>query len=143
MSAGLPAAGLGGALYLLLVVWMLLREFSRTTKDLGSGHSRWPLIRKMIFVSLAMIVVIVAERLVMSNVLKLVVLHIPGLAKFTPVPSSLFVLLMATMPFVLLLLLIACLHCLRLSHRIRKTQPQGRSRFAWREAALAMLSEGL
>jgi hypothetical protein len=136
MSAGLPAAGLGGALYLLLVVWMLLREFSRTTKDLSPERSQWPLIKKMVFVSLAMIVVIIVERLIISNVLKLVVLHIPGLAKFTMPPSTSFVVLMAAMPFVLLLLLIACLHCLRLSRRLSKAH----SRFAWREASEAILS---
>src|SRR5689334_13463399 len=133
MSAGLPAAGLGGALYLLLIVWMLVRELTRTANGLRSD-SRWPLIGKMVFVSVAMVLAIVGERLVISNMLKAVALYMPGLAKFTIVPSGSFVFFMSAMPFVILLMLIACLHCLRFWCRLSKTQPQGRSHFAWREA---------
>jgi hypothetical protein len=143
MSAGLPAVGLGGALYLLLIIWMLLRELTGITNGSSSECSRWPFIGKMVFVSLAMVLVILVERLVIKNALQLVVLYIPALAKFTMVPSGLFVLLMAAMPFVILLVLIACLHCLRFSRRLSKTQPQGRARFARREATQAILSEGL
>jgi hypothetical protein len=94
----------------------------------------------MVFVSLAMVLVMLGERLVIRNALELVVLYIPGLAKFTMVPSGLFVLLMAAMPFVILLVLIACLHCLRFSRRLSETQPQGRVHFAPREATQAILS---
>ena len=139
MSAGLPGAGLGGALYLLLIVWMLLRELARTTNS--SGYSRWPFVGKMVFVSLAMVLVMLGERLVIRNALELVVLYIPGLAKFTMVRSGSFVLLMAAMPFVILLVLIACLHCLRFSRRLSKTQPQGRICFARLEATQAVLSK--
>jgi hypothetical protein len=118
MSAGLPATGLGGALYLLLIVWMLLRQLTRTANGISSESSRWPLIGKMVFVSLAMVLVVLGE------------VYIPGLAKFAIIPSGSFVLLMAAVPFVVLLMLIACLHFLRFWHSLSKMQPQGRGRFA-------------
>ena len=115
MSAGLPATGIGGALYLLLIVWMLLRELARPRNVSRSGPSRWPFIGKMVAISIVMVVVLLGERFLIHGVLKVAVTHMPGLAMYATVPSGSFVLLMAAMPFILLLLLMACLHVLRLS----------------------------
>ena len=119
MSAGLPATGVGGALYLLLIVWMLLREFRLTATGANSDLSRWPFIGKMISISLVMVVVLLGERLLINGALSLAVLYMPGLVKFATVPSGSFVLLMAAMPFVVLLLIMSCLHGLRLCLRPR------------------------
>jgi hypothetical protein len=123
MSAGLPAAALGGALYLLLIVWMVLRELTRPA-IVNPSASRWPFIRKMAFVSLAMVAVVLGERWLISFVLEWATLYIPGLAKFVIVPSGSFVLLMVSMPFVILLLIVAFLHGLRFSLGLTKTKPQ-------------------
>src|SRR6476619_3314760 len=115
MSAGLPATGIGGALYLLLIVWMVLRELPRPANGNCSAPSRWPFIGKMVAISLVMVIVLLGERLVIQDILKVAVAYMPGLAIYATVPSGSFVLLMAAMPFILLLLLMACLHVLRLS----------------------------
>src|SRR5260370_39014656 len=119
MSAGLPATGVGGALYLFLIVWMLLRELTRTATGPSSDRSRWPIIGKMEFILLAMVVVALGERLLINSALELAALYIPGLAKFLIVPSVSSVLFMAASPFVVLLLIMGCLHGLRLSLRPR------------------------
>ena len=47
MSAGLPALGLGGMFYMLLIVWMVLRELARKpagdarTHLAGRSLARW------------------------------------------------------------------------------------------------------
>jgi hypothetical protein len=115
MSAGLPATGVGGALYLLLVIWMVLRELTGPAKGNHSARSRWPFIGKMVAISLVMVVVVLGERLLIQGVLKVAVEHMPGLAMYATLPSGSFVLLMAAMPFILLLLLMTCLHVLRLA----------------------------
>jgi hypothetical protein len=119
MSAGLPATGVGGALYLLLIVWMLLRELTRTATGPSSDRPRWPFIGKMVFILLAMVVAVLGERLLVNGALESAALYIPGLAKFLIVPSVSFVLLMGAMPFVILLLIMGCLHGLRLCLRPR------------------------
>jgi hypothetical protein len=115
MSAGLPATGLGGALYLLLIVWMLVRELNRSRPVPRSAPSRWPFIRKMLLILFVMVVVLVGERFLIHALLEATVSYVPGLARNARLPSDSFVILMAAMPFILLLLLMAGLHVLRLS----------------------------
>jgi hypothetical protein len=113
MSAGLPATALGGALYLLLVVWMVVRELTRTKTNTGSEPSRWPFIGKMVFVWIAMLVVVLGERLLVQSAFELALLYMPGLAKFAMAPSSSLVLFMVAMPFVIIVLIGGCLQLLR------------------------------
>jgi len=101
-------------LYLFLIVWMGLRELTRPANGNHSAPSRWPFIGKMVSILLVMVVVLLGESLLMNGALKLGVLYMPGLAKFLIVPSVWFVLLMGAMPFVILLLIMGCLHGLRL-----------------------------
>jgi len=67
MSAGLPATGIGGALYLLLIVWMVLRELARPANGNCSAPSRWPFIGKMAAISLVMVIVLLGERLLIQE----------------------------------------------------------------------------
>jgi hypothetical protein len=119
MSAGLPGAGIGAIFYLLLVAWMPLRESAATAMGASSDPSRWPFIGRMVFISLAMLVVTAVDALLIKGVLELVAVYMPWLWKFTMVPvmvpSSSLVFWIALMPFAVLALLMACLYVLRLS----------------------------
>jgi hypothetical protein len=75
MSAGLPATGVGGALYLLLIVWMVLRELTRPTNGNHSVPSRWPFIGTMVAISIVMVVVLLGERFLIHGALKLAVVY--------------------------------------------------------------------
>jgi hypothetical protein len=99
---------------LLLIVWMVLRELARLRNSGGPAPSRRPFIGKMIAISIIMVAVL-GERLLIHGALKMAVAYMPSLTVYATIPSGSFVLLMAAMPFILLLLLMACLHVLRLS----------------------------
>jgi len=94
---------------------MVLRELTGPAKGNHSARSRWPFIGKMVAISLVMVVVVLGERLLIQGVLKVAAEHMPGLTMHATLPSGSFVLLMAAMPFILLLLLMTCLHVLRLA----------------------------
>ena len=122
MSVGLPALGLGGMFYMLLIVWMVLRELARKAAG-DSQPSRWPFIGKMVVIGLLMVLAAFAEALFIRGALDLTVAFIPGSAKFVYTTSISFALLMLTIPFILLLLLIAGVHFLRLlMNRRRKLE---------------------
>ena len=123
MSAGLPATGIGGALYLLLIVWMLVRELNRSGSVPRSAPSRWPFIGKMLLILFVMVMVLVSERFLIHALLEETVSYVPGLARYARLPSDSFVILMAAMPFILLLLIMAGLHVLRLSLRTKPEAP--------------------
>ena len=123
MSAGLPALGLGGMFYMLLIVWMVLRELARKAAGDSSRPSRWPFIGKMVVIGLLMVLAAFAEALFIRGALDRTVAFIPGSAKFVYTTSISFALLMLTIPFILLLLLIAGVHFLRLlMNRRRKLE---------------------
>jgi hypothetical protein len=124
MSAGLPALALGGALYLLLIVWMLVRGLLKTASFDRSAPSQWPFVGKMVFVLLAMVVVVLGERVLIKYALELAILYIPWLTKFRIVSSTSFVALMVLLPFIILLLIVGCLHGLRFSRRPSRTRLQ-------------------
>ena len=111
-----------GALYLVLIGWMLVRQLTRATIVDRSASSRWRFVGKMGVVSLAMIGVVVGERWLIRSTLELATLYMPGLAKFATVPSGSFVLLMVSMPFIILLLIVASLHGLRFSLALKQTR---------------------
>jgi len=114
MSAGLPALGLGGMFYMLLIVWMVLCEVVRKPTGDASHPSRWPFIGKMVVIGLLMVVAAFAEALLIRGALDLGVAFVPGLGKFVHTTSVSFALFMLAIPFILLLLLIAGVHFLRL-----------------------------
>ena len=114
MSAGLPALGLGGMFYMLLIVWMVLRALTRRATNDASHPSRWRFIGKMVVIGLLMVLAAFAEALFIRGVLDLTVAFIPGSAKFVYTTSISFALFMLTIPFILLLLLIGGVHFLRL-----------------------------
>jgi hypothetical protein len=119
MSAGLPGAGIGAVFYLLLVAWMPLGELAATAMGASSDPPRWPFIGRMVFFSLAMLVVSLVDGLLIKGVLTLAAVYMPGLWRFAlvpvMVPSSSFVFWIALIPFSVLLLLMACLYVIRLS----------------------------
>ena len=122
MSVGLPALGLGGMFYMLLIVWMVLRELARKAAG-DSQPSRWPFIGEMVVIGLLMVLAAFAEALFIRGALDLTVAFIPGSAKFVYTTSISFALLILTIPFILLLLLIAGVHFLRLlMNRRRKLE---------------------
>ena len=71
MSAGLPALGLGGMFYMLLIVWMVLREVVRKPTGDASHPSRWPFIGKMVVIGLLMVLAAFAEALFIRGALDL------------------------------------------------------------------------
>jgi len=120
MSAGLPAFGLGGMFYMLLIVWMVLRAV--VGKPTGAA-SRWRFIGKMLVIGLLMVLAAFAEALFIRGALDLTVAFIPGSAKFVYTASISFALFMLAIPFILFLLLIAFVHFLRLvMNRRRKLE---------------------
>ena len=114
MSAGLPALGLGGMFYMLLIVWMVVRALARKGDGDSSRPSRWPFIGKMAVIGLLMVLAAFAEALFIRGALDLGMAFIPGMGKFVYTTSVSFALFMLATPFILLLLLIAGVHFLRL-----------------------------
>ena len=137
MSAGLPATGIGGALYMLLIVWMVAREVVRTAPGNSSKSLRWSFIGKMVFIFVGMLLALVGEWLLIQSALELVVLYLPRLEKFVIVPSALFVLVMAASPFAVLCVLVACVHCLRFLPRVTKARLARRKNHAHLRQALS------
>jgi hypothetical protein len=125
MSAGLPGFGLGGVFYMLLIVWMVLRAFGRQGKADENRSSRWAFIGKMVAIGIVMVGVLLGQSVLIHAAFKTAVVYIPGMANST-VPSGSFLLLIAAVPFILLILLIACLHVLRLSLPSVTTKPGAR-----------------
>ena len=82
MSAGLPALGLGGMFYLLLIVWMVLRELVRKVTGDNVCPSRSPFVGKMLIIALLMVLAAFGENLVIRNALELGVAFVPSLGKF-------------------------------------------------------------
>jgi hypothetical protein len=125
MSAGLPATGLGGALYLVLIIWMLSRQLASTARGNRSEASQWPFTGKMVVVAMTMVAVAIGETMLIYGARKLAISNMPALANvLTPRPTS-FIVVMAAMPFILLVPLMACLHCLRLAFGVTKPKRQG------------------
>jgi hypothetical protein len=122
MSAGLPATGIGGALYLLLIIWMLSRQLASTARGDSSEASKWPFIMKMVVIAITMATVAIGEIILINGARTLAISNMPALANFLTPPSNSFIVVMAAMPFILLLLLIACLHSLRLAVGAAKTK---------------------
>ena len=120
MSAGLPGFGLGGVFYMLLIVWMVLRAFSQKGKAHETRSSRWLFIGKMVAMGIVMVGVFLGQSVLIHAAFKSAV--VPEMANST-LPSGSFLLLIAAVPFILLMLLIACLHILRLSLPSLKTKP--------------------
>jgi hypothetical protein len=122
MSAGLPATGLGGALYLLLIVWMLFRQVASTARGDSFNASQWRFIIKMVLIATTMVAVTIGEVMLFNGARTLAISNIPVLANFLIPRSNLFVLLMASIPFILLPLVMLSLHVLRLAIGIPKTE---------------------
>jgi hypothetical protein len=115
MSAGLPATGVGGALYLLLIFWMLSQQLGSTVRSDSSEASQWPFICKMVAIAITMVAVTIGELMLIDGARALAVSKMPVLANYLTSRSNSFVVVMAAMPFILLPVLMACLHCLRLA----------------------------
>jgi hypothetical protein len=115
MSAGLPATGIGGVLYLLLIVWMLSRQLVRYARGDATEASEWPFTIRMVVIAVTMVTVAIGEIMLINGARTLVISNIPTLANFLTPPSNSFIVVMAAMPLGLLLLLMACLHSLRLA----------------------------
>lgn len=111
MSAGLPSTGIGSALYLALIIWMVVRQVGRVAIK-TSASSQWPYVGKTTAIAVAMISVGVGESVLIHRA------AMPLSADFAILP----VVCMALMPFILLLLLMACLHFLRLAVGTAKTK---------------------
>jgi hypothetical protein len=114
MSAGLPAFGLGGMFYLLLIVWMVLRELARKCTGDNSCPSRWAFIGKMLDIGIVMVVAGLGETLIIRGALDLGVAFMPALGKFVYTSSVSFALFMVAIPFIILMLLILGLDFIRL-----------------------------
>jgi hypothetical protein len=115
MSAGLPATGVGGALYLLLIFWMLFRQLVSNGRGDSSEASQWPFTCKMVVMAIAMVAVTIGELMLIDSARTLAISNMPALAHYLTPRSNSFVVVMAAMPFILLPLLMACLHCSRLA----------------------------
>ena len=79
MSGGLPAFGLGGVFYLLLITWMVLLACGRNRLS-----ARWAFIRKMSLMGIAMIAMIACEWIILRKSIEVAGKHIPSLAGATP-----------------------------------------------------------
>lgn len=115
MSAGLPALGLGGVFYLLLILWMVVRACFQTRHE----SVRWDLVGKMSLMGVVMIAVIVCEWLLIREAVHLASAYIPSLQG--AIPSVSFALFLYAIPFILLALIISSMHIIRLwySRRIK------------------------
>jgi hypothetical protein len=112
MSAGLPALGLGGAFYLLLIIWMIIR---------GCVEARhrcvpWAFIGKMTLMGGIMVAAVLGEWLVIRKAIELAGAYIPSVTSSAlPTPSFSLILLFYSVPFFLLALVLLSLRILRLS----------------------------
>ena len=122
MSAGLPALGLGGMFYLLLIVWMVLRELVRKVTGDNLCPSRSPFVGKMLIIALLMVLAAFGENLVIRNALELGVAFVPSLGKFVYTTSLSLAFFMLAIPFILLLLLVLGVNFLRLLMNQRRQQ---------------------
>lgn len=104
MSAGLPALGLGGVFYLLLIFWMVVRACSQTQQE----PVKWGLVGKMSLMGVVMIAVIVCEWLLIREAVHSASAYIPSLQGATPSVS--FALFLFAIPFILLGLIISSMH---------------------------------
>ena len=117
MSAGLPGTGIAGAFYLTLIFWMLLRGLGKNSPRNCTSSSG--LIWKMVALSIVMIAVAIGEIVFLHSVLQKAVLYLPSLASFTKPSSTSMKIAMVSMPFLLLLLLMAGIQGLRLAMRVK------------------------
>ena len=119
MSAGLPGTGIAGAFYLTLIFWMLLRGLGKNSSRNNTGSPDRTFIRKMVALSILMIAVAIGEIVLLHNLLQKAVLYLPSLATFTKPPSTSMKIAMASMPFLILLVLMAGIQGLRLATRVK------------------------
>jgi hypothetical protein len=115
MSAGLPATGLGGALYLFLIIWMLLRLLVSTARGDRVEASQWKFISKMVVMAITMVAVTIGEIMLINGARTLAISIMPALANSLKPPSNSFTAVMAAVPFALLPLVMGCLQVLRLA----------------------------
>jgi len=120
--AGLPGTGLGGLLYLLLVVLMPVREFWMLVSG-RSAWARWMVVGRMSAMGGAIMLSLVGEWWLLAKCFKLVQRHTPAnsyihlsstVAAKTVVPS------LACGAFVVLAILTLTVHVLRLATRRRR-----------------------
>jgi hypothetical protein len=143
MSAGMPATGLAGALYLLLIIWMLLRQLVSTARGDSAEASQWQFTGKMVVMAITMVAVAIGEMMLINGARTLAISNLPALASLLKPPSNSFMVAMTAMPFVLLLLIMGFLQVLRLTvggvtaERARKTTPEGHRLLARRESGIA------
>ena len=140
MSAGMPATGLAGALYLLLIIWMLLRQLVSTARGDSSEASQWQFTSKMVVMAITMVAVAIGEMMLINDARTMAISNMPALANLLKPPSHSVMVVMAAMPFALLLLIMGCLQVLRLAvggvtaERARKMTPEGLHLSARRES---------
>ena len=112
MSAGLPALGLGGVFYLLLIIWMIIRGCVEARHDCV----RWAFIGRMTLMGSIMVAAVLGEWLVIRKAIELAGAYIPSVTSAAlPTPSFSLVLLFYSVPFFLLALVLLSLGILRLS----------------------------
>ena len=111
MSAGLPALGLGGVFYLLLIMWMIIRGCLGAKHD----HVRWAFIGKMSMIGSIMVGALIGEWLAIRKAVELTGTYIPSITgRALQAPSLSSMLLFYLVPFFLLALLLVTLRTLRL-----------------------------
>jgi len=115
MSAGMPATGLAGALYLLLIIWMLLRQLVSTARGDSSEASQWQFTSKMVVMAITMVAVAIGEMMLINDARSMAISSMPAVANLLKPPSHSVMVVMAAMPFALLLLILGCLQVLRLA----------------------------
>ena len=115
MTAGLPGTGLGGLLYLLLVAWMPFRELWMVMTGRSTGR-RWKAVGLMVAMAAAIGLSLVGELWGLARGFEWINRHTApnswlhfssSLGVVAAVPA------LALLPFVLLGLVIAALHVLR------------------------------
>jgi hypothetical protein len=114
MSAGLPVTGLGGAFYLLLILWMVPRELLKQHPT-APLESRWRFIGKMTLIALFMVAVFICQGLLIHSAVQYVVSRLPSLAHSMTIPSQSLLIIMAGLPFIVIGLLLSGVHLLRLT----------------------------
>ena len=143
MSAGMPATGVAGALYLLLIIWMLLRQLVSTARGDSSEASQWQFTSKMVVMAITMVAVAIGEMMLINDARTMAISNMPAVANLLKPPSNSLMVVMAAMPFALLLLIMGCLQVLRLSvggvtaDHARKTTLEGCRPLARWEGAIA------
>ena len=116
MSAGLPGVGLGGVFYLLLIMWMVvLRAFGRQGRADETRASQWAFICKMAIMAIIMVSVLLAQSFLIHAAFKTAVAYIPEMANLSTFPWGSFLLLITALPLILLTLLMAIVHVLRVA----------------------------